>query len=128
MKQKSTIAAAKTARTKGSQAVVQERLVLHLRSQDGAMEYLRANHPEFFEDATTRNLAAMIVVEMAEELVKLSKVERVSVIATTIGLMYKMGTAAIKSIRDDNRNMAQICVDEYLENVIGQARRGEARI
>ena len=80
------------------------------------MEYLRANHPEFFEDVTTRNLAAMIVVEMAEELVKLSKVERVSVIATTIGLMYKMGTAALKSIRDDNRNMAQICVDEYLEN------------
>ena len=81
------------------------------------MEYLRANHPQFFDDPQMRGLAAMVIMEMHEELAALSPVQKTSVIAGTIGLMYRMGSAALKTIRDEQeRSMARICVESYRPN------------
>jgi hypothetical protein len=94
-----------------------ERRVRPFRSQKEAMEYLRANHPQFFDDPQMRGLAATVIMELHEELAALSTVQRTSVIAGTIALMYRMGSAALKTIRDEQeRSMARICVESYRPN------------
>ena len=94
-----------------------QRLVSPIRFEREAMEYLRQNHPEFFESESSRELAAIIVLSMPDELAKHSPVERSGMIAAIMALMYQMGTAALKTIRDEkHRNMARILVDEYRAN------------
>jgi hypothetical protein len=76
------------------------------------MEWLRRRHPEFFNDVETRRVAAAVVRSMADELVPLSPLRRASIVAGVIALMYKMGTAAIKSVGDpEGRKMGRIFAD-----------------
>lgn len=83
-------------------------------TQEKAMDYLRSNHPEFFESETMKGIAAIIVLELSEELAKHEVVERASIIAAIITLMYSMGSAAVKSIRDDGkREMGEIFIKDY---------------
>jgi hypothetical protein len=82
--------------------------------EEAAMECLRRNHPEFFADPTFRDLAAVILSEMGDELAKHGPVERSTMIAVIISLMYRMGTAALKTTRDEQeRDMGRIFVDTY---------------
>ena len=113
---KENVSKSKTSGRKSGAAVRVERIVSPIDETE-ALEYLRENHPEFFESESSRELAAVIVLEMADELAKHGGVERSGMIAAVMALMYRMGTAALKTIRDEkHRGMARILVDDYRAN------------
>jgi hypothetical protein len=76
------------------------------------MEYLRAVNPKFFNDPDIRDLAVMIVLELGDEMKGMSPVKVTSLVAGIQALMYRMGTAAIQSIKG-GRKMTRRCVDNY---------------
>lgn len=83
-------------------------------SDDPAMNWLRSAHPEFFGSPTNQGLAAIITEELGEYLHRFKPVDRVSIIAGIIALQYRMGTAAIQSVRDpEARHMADILVANH---------------
>jgi len=86
-----------------------------LKTQDDALAYLQENHHEFFKDEGMQGLAAAICLEMAEPLSKLKPLDRLTVITSTISLMYLMGSAAIESAstRTNRNNMTKIFIEDY---------------
>ena len=84
----------------------------NLRSEVDAISYLRLKNPEFFKNRDTRDIAAIILFEMKDEIKGMSAVKMVELIAKIQTLMYLMGSAAIASIRG-GKNMSRRFVDSY---------------
>lgn len=83
-------------------------------TEAAVMEYLRESHPHFFKDPDQQGLAAMILSELPEELGNLSSIQRASAVAVIMALMFKMGSAGVKCIRDEaGRSMAVICYEDW---------------
>lgn len=77
-----------------------------------AMDYLRRRHPEFFQCPEKQALAAIIIREIGEEIGRLDPVSQTSIVAGIMSLQYRMGTAALKSIRDpQERSMTEIFIE-----------------
>ena len=84
------------------------------RDERAALAYLRENNPSFFKNDTTAELCGFVAVELKEYMRGMSAVEVAGFLASVLSLMYRMGTAALKSIRDDKeRGMAQLMVEEF---------------
>ena len=84
----------------------------NLRSEVDALSYLRAKYPEFFHDRDTRELAAIILFEMRDEIKGMSVVKITELIAKIQTLMYLMGSSAIRSI-NGGKGMTRRFVDSY---------------
>ena len=78
-----------------------------------ALAALREQYPEFFNDKDIKEIAAIIIEEMGDELKELSPIQQATMIAFIINMMYRMGTAALKSVHGQDIGMARHFINRY---------------